>query len=551
MSDAVSFRPHGKTARVTLPELSESAAPEFVDAASCKAWLENVPLANVAAAQSDLLTQLEEFNRFPASSAHRLAVLEALREALHFVQIEQAKRFANRALPMAESEAAAFGATDALWDEMRVGYRRCLEAALNKDAAMRSQAALICQRLLAYAGLKMFHHYRAYREVTAADWAELNQTYAHAETLDVAEDAVKDFLNRDIQDTSPRIAYARAVLMGMCNANELAPRQLTFVAYLLERWGSKLEISRKPVDEGEGIPPLVADLAGEGCPERRESGKTAKDPRYLDARKLAKSLRNRVALLRKGESPAKLALGEDCVQPSCEQLLVYLYRHWCQAKPARLGDRRLVGASAEACNDMAAIHYYISGRIFKQPGEQAELTQKQRDEIATFGRVSTRDQDEYSNAHGFLVERWQIEDESVQGMRMVRKASDPGKRYAHGQLVGVRPADGKQFMLAQVRWLMAADNGDIHAGLKLLPGLPSPIAIRPTGLNAANDKYVQALALGAVQALNSPRSLILPSGWYKPKRIIEVFAQVPVKARLVEVTERGTDFERVAYEKVE
>ena len=38
-----------------------------------------------------------------------------------------------------------------------------------------------------------------------------------------------------------------------------------------------------------------------------------------------------VALLRKGESPARLGLGEDCAQPSCEQLLVFLYRQWCQA----------------------------------------------------------------------------------------------------------------------------------------------------------------------------------------------------------------------------
>ena len=83
-----------------LPELSENASPEFTDAASCKAWLEHVPLANVAAAQTQIANQLEEFNRFPAAASQRLAVMEALREAVNFVQIEQARRFANRALPM-------------------------------------------------------------------------------------------------------------------------------------------------------------------------------------------------------------------------------------------------------------------------------------------------------------------------------------------------------------------------------------------------------------------------------------------------------------------
>src|SRR5205823_10698082 len=190
-----------------------------------------------------------------------------------------------------------------------------------------------------------------------------------------------------------------AVLSGMCSPNELAQRQLTFVAYLLERWASKLEVLAKPVDEGEGVPALVADLESDACPERG-APEGAREPRYLDARKLSKSLRNRVALLRKGESPAKLALGEDCVQPSCEQLLVYLYRQWCQPKPPRAIDRRTASAPAEACSELAGIHYYISGRVFKPPSEQSELTAKQREEIATFGRVSTREEDDYSNAKG-------------------------------------------------------------------------------------------------------------------------------------------------------
>jgi hypothetical protein len=529
-----------------LPELSESASPEFTDAATCKAWLEHVPLANVATAQGELLGQLEEFNRFPTTAAQRLAVLEALREAVNFVQIEQAKRFANRALPMTEAENTAFDTTIGLWDQMSFGYQRCLDGALNRDSGMRAQAALVCARLLSYIGLRMFHHYRAYRQVPGEDWRTLHETYAASEKLDVAEDAVKDFLNRDIQDTSPRIAYARGVLMGLCNPNELAQRQLTFVAYLLERWGGKLEVETKPVDEGEGVPPLVADLASDACPERGES--SAREARYLDARKLSKSLRNRVALLRKGESPAKLALGEDCVQPSCEQLLVYLYRQWCQPKPARAIDRRTTSAPAEACTELPGIHYYISGRVFKPPSEQTELTQKQREEIATFGRVSTREEDDYSNAKGFAVEKWLIEDESAQGMRMVRPAKEPGKRMAHGQLIGVRPGDGKQFMLAQVRWLMGADNGDLHAGVKLLPGLPSPLAVRPTGLNVQQDSWVPALALSAVPALESPPSLVLPHGWFKPKRIVELYLQRSSKAMHTEVIERGVDFERVAFQ---
>src|ERR1700694_2016958 len=533
-----------------LPELSPGAAPEFVDAASCKAWLEHVPLANVGVAQQQLLGQVLEFNRFPISAANRLSVMEGLREAVNFVQIEQAKRLTNRPLPLAEAEAAAFRDTDALWEQMRLGYLRCLDSAAGGEPALRAQSGLICQRLLAYAGLKMFHHYRAYREVAASDWRALNEGYAKAEALEVSEEPIKDFLNRDVHDTSPRIAYARAVLMHMSNPNELAQRQIPFVAFLLERWAPKLEVARNAVYEGSDVPPLVADLGGERCPERAR-GEPPAGPgiRFLDARKLAKSLKNRVGLLHKGGSPSQLQLGEACVQPSCEQLLVFLYRQWCQPKPAR-AERRPAADAAQVCGGIFATHYALSGKLFRDPGERRELTLKEGQEMETLGRVSKREETDSGDAPGFVLEQWQLEDESAQGLRMVRRAGNPGERFSHSQLVAVRPGDAKSLMLGQVRWLLGAENGDLSAGVRLLPGLPQAIAVRPTGLNAQNEKYVPALSLPAVQTLNAPASLVLPLGWYKPKRVIELMTDPPTRAALTEVLDRGTDFARGGYEPV-
>lgn len=535
---------------IDLPELAPDAAPEFVDAATAAEWLANVPLANVAAAQALMLAQIHEFNRFPTKGGNRLEVLEALREAVHFVQIEQAKRFVNRALPLGEVENAVFLATTALWDEMRNGYLRCIESAVAGDNAMRAQGALVCQRALAYAGLKLFHYCRAYREPPVDAWRALHQAYAAAEALECTTEPLKDYLNRDVQDTSPQIAYVRAALMGLAGPGELSQRQLTFVAFLLERWADKVDIATAPPERADE-PLLVADLAGGGAPERviEQRPVTAAEARYFDTRRLAKSLRNRVGLLRKGESPAKLALGEDCVQPSCEQLLVYLYRQWCQPR-ARATERRALSNTAQACNDTPAIHYYLSNKAFKQPGEAKELTKKQREEIATFGRISTRHEDDHSTVQGFLLESWQLEDESAQGLRMRRAASTPGKRYMHGQLIAVKPADARNFMLGQVRWLSQSADGDLHAGVRILPGLPAAIAARATGLNSANEKWIPALTLTAVPALNAPPSLILPSGWFKPRRVIDVWVESALQVRLTEVLERGTDYERLAYEPV-
>ena len=533
---------------INLPELKASATPQFVDAQSCKAWLDNVPLANTAVAQQDLIGELEIFNRFPTAAANRLGVLETLRESVAFVQIEQAKRFMNRALPMAEAESAAFEDTAELWEQLRIGYLRCLDGALGGESAMRAQAALLSQRLAAYSGLKMFHYFRAYREVPRRDWRSLHEVYAAAEKLGVAEDPVKDLLNRDIHDSSPRIAYVRAVLMGICNPHELGQRQLTFVAYLLERWASKVEISREPLAEGEGLAPLVADLASDRPPERLESGAAgAAEPRYLDTRALAKSLRNRVGLLRKGETPAKLALGEDCVQPSCEQALVFLYRQWCQPKAARSGAAR-TASTAQVTNDMEAIHHYMSGGERRRQLQEKELTQQQRQELETLGRIRSVDNEQYTTARGFALEDWKIEEDSAQELHLLRPAGQGSKRYAHGQLVAVRPPDATGFILGQVRWLIGATSGDLRAGVKLMPGIATPTAVRGTGLNDKSERPVLALSLGAVPAVKSPPTLVLPAGWYKPKRVLEVVGEKLFSVRLTEMVERGSDFERVAYE---
>src|SRR5258705_11819519 len=131
-----------------LPAFAPDAAPEFSDAATAKAWLETVPLANVAAAQHQLLAQLQEFNRYATRAVSRRATLEALREAVQFVEIEQARRFTNRALPMAEAESTVFDATLALWEAIHLGYLHCLRAVLADEAGPPAQAGTACHRVL-------------------------------------------------------------------------------------------------------------------------------------------------------------------------------------------------------------------------------------------------------------------------------------------------------------------------------------------------------------------------------------------------------------------
>jgi hypothetical protein len=82
----------------------------------------------------------------------------------------------------------------------------------------------------------------------------------------------------------------------------------------------------------------------------------------------------------------------------------------------------------------------------------------------------------------------------------------------------------------------------------MVPGVPRAVAVRSTGINAKSEKFIPALYCPALAALGSPASLILPPGWYRPKRVVEVYGDTPEPYLLTGVIERGSDFERVAVE---
>ena len=67
---------------------------------------------------------------------------------------------------------------------------------------------------------------------------------------------------------------------------------------------------------------------------------------------------------------------------------------------------------------------------------------------------------------------------------------------------------------------------------------------------SAAEKYMQAILLEGVSSLGLAPTLVLPVGWFRPKRVVEAYIDRAVRLRLNEMIERGVDFERVAYEEL-
>ncbi len=527
-----------------LPALGHGEAPAFLNSSACREWLHSLPMANPALAQTRLSVQLSLMNRYVLRGAERLGILELLRESAAFVQTECARKFTARPLPLAAAEEDALRANGQLWQELCVGYQHCLEACLDGDAEVAPQAALVVQRALWALGGEQLDLYRAAHETGPPFWRRLHTIYSAAEQLGVAAQEVRDLL-LESRTTSVRTWYACILLLHAASPYELTQRQLNLVRRWLLRWCAKVAVGAAAPTEFR-MPPLVVDIAGE------QPGRQVPDPegnhRWLGLDGLAHSLKKRIASLQKGATPASLGLGEDCPQPACADLVRYVYERCCKGAIARAETREAGSGSSRLVSGLEAVYYCVAGKPFRQPREVSDLSKRQRDEIALFGQVATRFEDESARQYAVSVEEWRIADQSRSGMRLARPANLEGRRLAPGQLLGLRPPSADRFLLAVVRWAMLTRGGEVQIGIRLVPGVPQPIALRTAGLAGSSEPCRPGFLLPAIDSLQIPATLICPAGTFRADRIVELFDDRVRPVKLKRVMDYGADFERAEYE---
>ena len=336
--------------------------------------------------------------------------------------------------------------------------------------------------------------------------------------------------------------YAQVLLLDLANPGKLTPRQRELVSQWLERWTKKVSIGRESADTGDAAP-LMVDLAEiGGASHRKLEGDAA---RILDLSELRSDLRKRIALLRKGETPAELGLGEDVTAALADSMLVMIYRRWCEDQQSRAHPRHGATGTAQTCVGMPAIHFYVTGRGFTTRGGARPMSTKEHMEIATLGRLATRQDDDPATTPSHPLEVWHIKDESASGLRLERADPRANSSLVLGQLLGIRLATAKAFLLCTIKWLSVSTEFTLRIGVQILPGVPQGVGVKPA--DALTDPYSQGFLLPAFAPLQAPETLVITAGWFRPKRDMEI-ADRQGRVRLLELVDRGPDFERVSFE---
>ena len=526
---------------------------DYSNPADCLDLLRRLHPTDLTASHAQLSEMVHTLLGHPPPPNQHLEVLEAARSTIAFIQGELALRYADRPLPPESSENDTLARVTELWEALAESCALILRRDMEHQT-LEDQHALLAQRRIHYTSQCLLEYFRAHRAVPAGLWNRVHSSYAVAEKMGVSRVRVGDPLNEVWKAQSSAEAYAATLLVDLANPYGRNQREFLLVCRWAQRFAPYCVLQIPGDAEAPGKYGL--DLAlDQGL---RPIGLLAPSltVRRFDGQRLGTQIQAALSQLKQGVSPTSLGLGENCPVDVANRLLLSLYRPWGLASVGRKYQRRGSRGVVEVVPEWETVAFHLQGKPFVLPKLPQQGTGLTTDlHFRTFGSRAEevvewddKRRESYIHEQGLRMLTWQVADQSVGGFRLQRHPE--GERTEHHQLLGIRPADSKQFLLGLVSWLMFRVDGTLEAGIYILPGTPLAVAVRSPGLgsSARNEPHL-AFMLPAVPALKTEASLVLPTGWFQPQRPVEIYADGsnPLTVHLGSLLLRGSTFDQVSF----
>ncbi len=530
---------------------------DYSNPASCLDLINKLDARDAVGTQIQLLSMVDELQQTPPPPNQHLEVLEAARDLVNRVQGDLARRYAAQCVSPDSEENTVLRQVVAMWRCLADSYADIMRRDAN-SGTLDDQRALLAHRRVQYRGLVPVEYFRAHRALPMGTWAELLESYSFATAQGVADIRVADSSNVVWRAQSAREALITVLLIDISNPFGRSEREFTAVCRWAQRFAPYCTLAAPDLNDSDKKPTHYGiDLAADhGLRPFGVLNPASRARLRFDGNRLAGQIQAVLGQIKQGVKPSALGLGDDTSASAGARLLLSLYRPWGLATVGRRFPRRDANGNVLMVNDWLGIGFHIQRKLFEQPSA-LPLERSLNKDIAllTFGERVDQDLDEeayraQAEAFGFVCSEWEILDQSAGGFRLRRKSS--GENVDEQQLIGLRPADGKRFLLGHISWLMYQSDGSLEAGISMLGGIPRVVAVRQVSAHGASrTAYQQGFALPENATIKQPISLVLPEGWFKRHRIIEVHDSKQIhQVRLTTLLSKGVNYERAEYEMV-
>jgi hypothetical protein len=513
----------------------------FSDADSAKKWANSLALTSVALVCETVRGQLKALSATAFPARERATIAEVLRDLIAHLHTELARRYAGKGQPAVDRELEATEHAIALWQGLWEQYSACLKPLLEGDAELAGVKPKIVQRGVYVGKQLVLVHGLARRTVPATIWHELHAYFRLAEMLECAVTSVSDNLLPNAVGISCYSTYSHALLLGLADPCAMSVKQIELTDRWLAMWSRKVfPYARQRETEG---PVIVVDLDGgagatlvHGAPA--EAGDSL---RFGYPGKLATSVRGRLKRLQTGANPAELQLGHECSAEQCTTLLGYLDARWYQL-PRRAPEAP--SGPVELCaGGLPAAYFRVGGRSFDGKDPAKPMSFDEKSAAALMPPVGDYDRGREEAEREWPWERWQG---TVEGREAsIARTADALHRWSLDQLAIAR-CDGRIRVGFVTRVAFDAP-ADLELRLRLWTGVPQAIALRPLSAAGSDDTPLPVLLLD--ETSDDKAFLVLPPRTFNPSRVLRsVDVSSERRFRLVRLLQRGSDFERVAFE---
>lgn len=528
----------GKTLKPDLrvPD-QKTASLSFCDTSpkAFKAWVSQLPMANIGEASRQLYHAIIELNQLFIPPQQRFQLLEMIRPSIRFVSAELSRHYLGLAVALPEKQKKIANLSQALQLHCASGYKICVLEFIDNGGIEKNRKGLATSihRAVSELGATIIRSYQLYCRSPAQSWLECHRLFRFAHRnkllgLSVDDDTLTYRKISTIEDS-----YKRILLVGCSRPNQLRQSELIQAYELFETLTQHSEC--EPDINKDSL--FVIDMERDAPPVYRSllEQKPGADTFAFDTRELSQLLVQPLKEEeRQNDSSFQIPAGfsETLLNHLGQALGVLAKRNF---------NRISSQGTLQVCVGLTAVHFFVSGEKSFNEFINGSHTDD-GDEENLFIRAARTQGDAWSGAHdaGPSEERLHSADTPINfrsslshkaeigggktrplshqallvnaspGGYCVAWESNVPSHLQAGEIVGVRELPSHPWSIAVVRWIRHAGGHRTQIGLELLAPSASPCGVKLVHKVGNSSEYLRGLLLPEINAVNQPASVLTP-----------------------------------------
>ena len=523
---------------------------------SISQWIAELPKANIGETARQLYQGLMEINQLKVAPEKRLAILELIRPEVHYVCAALSRYYLGQSIVLEERPRKVANLSQSLQNHLATGYKIVVAQEHSMKSRGRAEdLGLAIQRAMRALSGPLLRAYQLYCPVADGIWLEVHQLFQLALKRKLQHLAISDSESLGGKVLSIEQTYLAIMLLGTARPNQMRQSSMSKLFAVLENWGRLASLV-----EPDSASALFIINPEMDCPPRYRSLVREEDltgSLGLDTRQLVDAIKQYLLDGEAGNDRLNMPEGLGL------ELLQHVSESWGDLAE-RTFNRMPGRGELRITIGMSATHFHIAHSSFarfinaEDNNPFSDAAQRARQDgwstafdgeqsvdwaggVETINYASADEADSEEDAENYPIHNLRIVNHSPGGFCLTWPREVPRQLQA-GELLGVQEERGQSWSLAVVRWIRQIRGGGTQMGIELIAPHCTPCASKLLRKADAPSRYLRALMLPEVTAIDRPATLLTPRLPFQVNNKVMLFAGgKEMRAQLVDrITSTGS-----------